>query len=56
MPVLVSLDENATIAPFGSPKTRFIIGDSVITVDSFATMALVRSSKSNSFYHKVKHA
>ncbi|KAJ8102437.1 hypothetical protein POJ06DRAFT_265302 [Lipomyces tetrasporus] len=56
IPVLDSLDENASIAPFVLPETRLIINDNVTSVDSFTTMVRVRSSKLSSFYHKVKRA
>ncbi|KAK9322168.1 hypothetical protein V1517DRAFT_374084 [Lipomyces orientalis] len=56
IPVLDSLDENASIAPYVLPETRLIINDNVIGVDSFTTMARVRSSKLSSFYHKVRRA
>ncbi|KAK9372463.1 uncharacterized protein V1513DRAFT_452295 [Lipomyces chichibuensis] len=56
LPVLDSLDENVSIAPFVSPNARFIMGDTVTSVDKFATMARIRSAKLSFFCHCVKHA
>ncbi|KAK9350551.1 hypothetical protein V1523DRAFT_73998 [Lipomyces doorenjongii] len=56
LPVLDSLDENVSIAPFLSSNARFIMGNTITSADSFATMARIRSSKLSFFCHRVMHA
>ncbi|KAK9386019.1 hypothetical protein V1515DRAFT_605853, partial [Lipomyces mesembrius] len=56
LPVVDSLDENVSFAPFLSPNARFIMGDTISSVDIFATMTRIRSTKLSFFCHRVKHA